>query len=104
MISVNTLDRVNSTYCDPTKELLATSGAPPIGIPAADHSIKIRLASDHLKYSGKIPLSGSAEGYAVANAHGLFYTNLEETGQTVAIAVRKRAIASLGLRATARAE
>jgi len=34
----------------------------------------------------KIPLDGSAEGYAVDNQRGLFYTNVEETGKTVAIA------------------
>ena len=44
--------------------------------------------------AGKIPLPGSAEGYAVDNVHGRFYTNLEETGQTVAIDVRKRAVVS----------
>jgi DNA-binding beta-propeller fold protein YncE len=76
--------------------LWATSGAPPIGIPAADRSIKIFSASrpTHLTPAGKIPLPGSAEGYAVDNLHGRFYTNLEETGQTVAIDVRKRAVVS----------
>ncbi len=33
-------------------------------------------------------MDGSAEGYAVDNQRGLFYTNLEETGNTVAIDVR----------------
>lgn len=83
-------------YIAATRELWATSGAPPIGIPAADRSIKIFSASpsDHLTPAGKIPLTGSAEGYAVDNLHGRFYTNLEETGQTVAIDVRKRAVVS----------
>jgi hypothetical protein len=42
--------------------------------------------------AGRIPLPASAEGYAVDNLHGRFYTNLEETGQTVAIDVRKREV------------
>jgi len=83
-------------YISATRELLATSGAPPVGVPAADHSIKIFSASrpSDLTPSGKIPLPGSAEGYAVDNVHGRFYTNLEETGQTVAVDVRKRTIVS----------
>jgi hypothetical protein len=83
-------------YIAATKELWATSGAPPIGIPAADRSIKILSASQRatLTPAGKIPLPGSAEGYAVDNVQGRFYTNLEETGQTVAIDVRKRAVVS----------
>jgi hypothetical protein len=81
-------------YIAATRELWATSGAPPIGIPAADRSIKILSASPptDLKPAGKIPLPGSAEGYAVDRVRGLFYTNLEETGQTVAIDVSKRAV------------
>jgi hypothetical protein len=83
-------------YIAATHELWATSGALPIGIPAADKAIKILSAStpSHLEPASKIPLPGSAEGYAVDNHHGRFYTNLEETGQTVAIDVRKRAIVS----------
>jgi len=83
-------------YIAATRELWATSGAPPVGIPAADRSIKIFSASrpDHLTPAGKIPLPGSAEGYAVDNLHGRFYTNLEETGQTVAIDVRKHGVVS----------
>ena len=82
-------------YVAATRELWATSGAPPIGIPAADRSIKVFSASQSsLTPAGKIPLPGSAEGYAVDNVHGRFYTNLEETGQTVAIDVRKHAVVS----------
>jgi DNA-binding beta-propeller fold protein YncE len=83
-------------YIAATHELWVTSGAPPIGIPAADRSIKILSAADPTKLipAGKIPLPGSAEGYAVDNLHGRFYTNLEETGKTVAIDVRKRAVVS----------
>ena len=83
-------------YIAATQELWTTSGAPPIGIPAADRSIKIFSASrpTNLTSAGNIPLPGSAEGYAVDNLHGRFYTNLEETGQTLAIDVRKRKIMS----------
>src|SRR4029077_2579290 len=83
-------------YIAATRELWATSGAPPVGIPAAERAIKILSASqpDKLTPAGKISLPGSAEGYAVDNVHGRFYTNLEETGETVAIDVRKRAIVS----------
>jgi DNA-binding beta-propeller fold protein YncE len=83
-------------YIAAARELWGTSGAPPIGIPAADRSIKIFSASspNHLTAAGKIPLPGSAEGYAVDNVHGRFYTNLEEIGQTVAIDVSKHAIVS----------
>ena len=61
---------------------------------ASDPSIKMFSAMQprHLTPAGKISLSGSAEGYAVDNLHGRFYTNLEETGQTLAIDVRKRAV------------
>jgi hypothetical protein len=79
-------------YIAATKELWATSGAPPVGVPAAEKAIKILSTSPSRKLvpTGKIPLAGSAEGYAVDNAHGRFYTNLEETGQTIAIDVRNR--------------
>jgi DNA-binding beta-propeller fold protein YncE len=45
-----------------------------------------------LKPKTKIPLDGLAEGYAVDNQHGLFYTNIEDAGKTVAIDVRSREI------------
>ena len=81
-------------YIAATKELWATSGAPPVGVPAAEKAIKIMSASPPTKLApaGKIPLPGSAEGYAVDNIHGRFYTNLEETGQTIAIDVKKREV------------
>jgi len=37
-------------------------------------------------------LDGSAEGYAVDNQRGLFYTNIEEAGKTVAIDVRSHKV------------
>jgi DNA-binding beta-propeller fold protein YncE len=81
-------------YIAATREVWATSGAPPVGVPAADRSVQILSAAQptNLARAGKIALPGSAEGYAVDNLHGRFYTNVEETGQTVAIDVRKRMV------------
>jgi DNA-binding beta-propeller fold protein YncE len=47
---------------------------------------------NHLKPKTKIPLDGLPEGYAVDNQRGLFYTNIEDAGKTVAIDVRSREI------------
>jgi DNA-binding beta-propeller fold protein YncE len=57
-------------------------------------SLQIFDASDthHLKPKMKIPLEGLAEGYAVDNQRGLFYTNVEDTGKTVAIDLRSRKV------------
>jgi DNA-binding beta-propeller fold protein YncE len=77
-------------YIGATKELWITTGAPPIGVPSAEKAIQVFDASEphHLKFKLKIPLDGSAEGYAVDNQRGVFYTNIEEAGKTVAIDVR----------------
>ena len=81
-------------YIAATRELWITTGAPPLGISSADKSIQVFDASDprHLTPKTKIPLNGSAEGYAVDNQRGLFYTNVEETGKTVAIDVRSHKV------------
>jgi len=81
-------------YVAATRELWITTGAPPLGIASADKSIQVFDASDprHLKLKTKIPLDGSAEGYAVDNQRGLFYTNIEEAGKTVAIDVRSHKV------------
>ena len=77
-------------YVAATRELWITTGAPPLGIASADKSIQVFDASDprQLKPKTKIPVNGSAEGYAVDNQRGLFYTNIEEAGKTAAIDVR----------------
>src|SRR6266568_2950756 len=77
-------------YVAETRELWITTGTPPLGISSADKSIQVFDASDprHLKLKTKIPLDGSAEGFAVDNKRGLFYTNIEENGTTVPIDVR----------------
>ncbi len=82
-------------YVAPTKELWVTRGAPPLGIPSPDQSVTILDASTtKLKFKTKIALGGSAEGYAVDERRGLFYTNLEENRQTIAIDVNSRKIVS----------
>jgi DNA-binding beta-propeller fold protein YncE len=81
-------------YVAATRELWITTGAPPLGIISADKSLQVFDASDphHLKRKTKIPLEGSAEGYVVDNQRGLFYTNLEETGKTIAIDVHSHKV------------
>jgi DNA-binding beta-propeller fold protein YncE len=81
-------------YVSAARELWITTGAPPLGIASADKAIQVFDASDprQLKPKTKIPLSGSAEGYAVDNQRGLFYTNIEEAGKTVAIDVRSHKV------------
>src|SRR5262249_17764196 len=81
-------------YVAATKELWVTTGAPPIGVPAADKAIQVFDVSKprEVKLKTKIPLDGSAEGYAVDNQRGVFYTNIEEAGKTVAIDVRSHKV------------
>lgn len=83
-------------YVATTKELWVTTGAPPLGIPAADQSLLILDASDpkHLRQRTRLALGASAEGYVVDEKRGLFYTSLEEYGETVAIDVRRKKIVS----------
>jgi DNA-binding beta-propeller fold protein YncE len=79
-----------------TKELWITTGAPPIGVASADKTIQVFDASEprQLKLKLKILLDGSAEGYAVDNQRGVFFTNIEEAGKTVAIDVRSHKVAA----------
>jgi len=81
-------------YVAAVRELWVTTGAPPLGIGSPDKSIQVFDArkSDHLKWKTKIPLDGSAEGYAVDNERGVFYTNLEEKGRTLVIDVRRHKV------------
>ncbi len=62
-------------YVAATRELWITTGAPPLGIESADKSLQVFDASDprHLKRKTKIPLEGSAEGYAVDNQRPLLH-------------------------------
>jgi hypothetical protein len=79
-----------------TNELWVTRGAPPLGVPAVDQAISIFDASDKTRLApkGKLALGASAEGYVVDEKRGLFYTGLEESGETVAIDVKQRKIVS----------
>src|SRR5262249_39934902 len=82
-------------YVASTKELWVTRGAPPLGIPSPDKSITILDASTaRLKPKARIRIDGSAEGYAVDLGRGLFFTNLEETRETIAIDIHRREIVS----------
>jgi len=77
-------------YVAATRELWITT-RPTLGAdPIAAKSLQVFDASDpqRLKWKSKIPLDDLAEGYAVDNQRGLFYTNIEDTGATVAIDVR----------------
>lgn len=83
-------------YVAATRELWITT-RPAVGAdPAAAKSLQVFDVSDpqRLKWKSKIPLPGLAEGYAVDNQHGLFYTNIEDAGKTVAIDVHSHKIVS----------
>jgi len=75
-------------YVGATRELWLTLRTRS-GDNAPAKSLEVFDASDphHLKPKTKIPLDGLAEGYAVDNQRGIFYTNIEEAGKTVAIDV-----------------
>jgi DNA-binding beta-propeller fold protein YncE len=83
-------------YVAVARELWVTL-RPKEGDSAAAKSLEIFDASDphHLKPKTRIPLNGLAEGYAVDNQRGLFYTNIEEAGKTVAIDVRSHKVVAI---------
>jgi DNA-binding beta-propeller fold protein YncE len=77
-------------YVAATRELWITTRAAIGRAPDPTRSLIIFDASDphHLKSKTKIPLDALAEGYAVNNQRGIFYTNVEDTGRTDAIDLR----------------
>jgi DNA-binding beta-propeller fold protein YncE len=81
-------------YVAATKELWITTRPSAAGNIDPAKSLQVFDVSDskHLKWKAKISVDNLAEGYAVDNGRGLFYTNIEETGTTVAIDVRTRKI------------
>src|SRR5438034_5125704 len=81
-------------YVTATREIWITTRPTLGGDPAAAKSLQVFDASDphRLKWKSKIPLDGLAEGYAVDNDRGLFYTNIEDAGVTIAVDVRSRDI------------
>lgn len=84
------------SYVGSTKELWVTRGAPPLGIASSDGSLTVLDASDPyaLREKTKVPLGASAEGYAYDEARGLFFTNLRETAETVAVSLQDHRIVS----------
>jgi len=80
-------------YVAATRELWITL-RPKTGNDVAAKSIQVFDASSpqHLKPKTKISLENLAEGYAVDNQRGIFYTNIEEAGKTVAIDVRSHKV------------
>jgi DNA-binding beta-propeller fold protein YncE len=80
-------------YAAATRELWITL-RPKAGNEVAAKSIQVFDASSpqHLKPKAKISLENLAEGYAVDNQRGIFYTNIEEVGKTVAIDVRSHKV------------
>src|SRR5215831_19023760 len=81
-------------YVAKTKELWITTRPVANGNLDAAKALQIFDASDprRLRWKTKIPLENLAEGYAVDNERGFFYTNVEDTGTTVAIDTRKHEI------------
>src|SRR2546421_3101211 len=83
-------------YVAATKELWITTRPTSSANADAAKALQVFDASDlrHLKWKTKIPLDGLGEGYAVDNGRGLFYTNVEGPGSTIAIDVRTKIIVS----------
>jgi len=78
------------TYVAATRELWVTRGVPPMGVSSIDRAITVFDTSTptDVRQKDAIPLGASAEGFAVDNLRGRFYTSLEEQGDTVGIDVR----------------
>jgi DNA-binding beta-propeller fold protein YncE len=74
-------------YIGSTKEVWATT--------PRDKSIVIldAAALDKLVVKSKISLEGEPEGFALDDARGVFYTNLEDKDRTLAIEIKSRQIA-----------
>jgi DNA-binding beta-propeller fold protein YncE len=81
-------------YVAAERELWITTRPAPNNTEDAAKSLQIFDASDpmRLKWKTEISLEGLAEGYAVDNSRGLFYTNIEGTQSTAAIDVRTHKI------------
>ncbi len=80
-------------YVAAARELWITL-RPKAGDDVAAKSIQVFDASSpqHLKPKANISLENLAEGYAVDNQRGIFYTNIEEVGKTVAIDVHSHKV------------
>ncbi len=83
-------------YVAATKEVWITTRPVSSSNAEAAKALQVFDASDprHLKWKTKIPLDGLGEGYAVDNGRGLFYTNVEGPGSTIAIDMRTKKVIS----------
>jgi hypothetical protein len=83
-------------YVAATKEVWITTRPVTAANADAAKAMHVFDAADprHLKWKTKIPLDGLAEGYAVDNRRGLFYTNIEGSGGTIAIDAHTKKIVS----------
>lgn len=81
-------------YVAATREIWVTIGAPPLGVRSASPAVAVLDASNPraLVRKALVPLDGAAEGYAVDEAAGVFYTNLEDLNRTIAVDVRARRV------------
>jgi len=78
-------------YVAATKEVWVTT--------PRDNSIAVLDAAtaDALTWKATVRLEGAPEGFAVDDARGTFYTNLEDKDRTLRIDIRKRAVTSVWL-------
>jgi DNA-binding beta-propeller fold protein YncE len=83
-------------YVASVRELWVTRGAPTLGVMPPDPSVVVFDASDRagLKPKTKVEVPGAAEGYAVDDAHGTFYTNVVDKDLTLAIDVASHRVRS----------
>ena len=83
-------------YVPATKEVWITARPVSSSNTEAAKALQVFDASHprHLKWKTKIQLDGLGEGYAVDNGRGLFYTNVEGPGSTIAIDVRTKKVIS----------
>src|SRR5438874_576787 len=83
-------------YVPATKEVWITARPVSSSNAEAARTLHVFDAADprHLKWKTKIQLDGLGEGYAVDNGRGLFYTNVEGPGSTIAIDVRTKTVIS----------
>src|SRR5207245_8532306 len=72
-------------YVSATKELWATT-------PRDQTLTIVDLKGKEPSISGTIKLEGDPEGYAVDDARGVFYTNLEDKDKTLSIDIRTRQV------------
>lgn len=83
-------------YLPAAKEVWITTRPVSNNDAEAAKSLQVFDASDprHLKWRSRVPLDGLGEGFAADNGRGLFYTNVEGPGSTVAVDVRAKKIVS----------